>query len=287
MALTSKLSAIGDAIRAKAGTTTKYTLANMPTAIANIPTGATTLIGQWCEGTLKSLSASTVESVNATAQDLFGGAITKVDLPSCTSLDDFSTLTAYQSVLTKINLPSLNFTPTSSPWFSKFSALTSLTLGCTRVSRPLARYNTVLTEISLPACTSIDTSGPFEGCSNIVTANLPKVSIFQNNEFYAFHKLEKVDMSACTSISQGVFGECYSLKTLIIRQTSKVAQLSNDMVLTDCYHFSGQVHTTYNPDGLKDGYVYVPDALVSSYKTATNWSAIASQIKPLSELPTE
>lgn len=287
MALTSKLSAIGDAIRAKAGTTTKYTLADMPTAIKNLPSGATTLIGQWCEGTLKSLSASTVSSVNATAQDLFGGSITKVDLPSCTSLDNFSTLTTYQTVLTKINLPSLDFTPTSYPWFSNFSALTSLTLGCTRVSRPLAKNNTALTELSLPACTSIDTSGPIEGCTNIITASFPKVSIFQNNEFYAFHKLEKVDMSACTSISQGVFCECYSLKTLIIRQTSKVATLSNEMVLTDCYHFSGITSSTYNPDGAKDGYIYVPDTLVNSYKTATNWATLADQIKPLSELPTE
>lgn len=31
------------------------------------------------------------------------------------------------------------------------------------------------------------------------------------------------------------------------------------------------------------GYVYVPDDLVDSYKSATNWSTYANQIKPLSE----
>ena len=30
-------------------------------------------------------------------------------------------------------------------------------------------------------------------------------------------------------------------------------------------------------------YIYVPDDLVENYKTATNWSVYASQIKPLSE----
>ena len=35
------------------------------------------------------------------------------------------------------------------------------------------------------------------------------------------------------------------------------------------------------------GYIYVPDSLVDSYKTATNWSTYASQIKPISELPQE
>lgn len=35
------------------------------------------------------------------------------------------------------------------------------------------------------------------------------------------------------------------------------------------------------------GYIYVPDNLVDSYKSATNWSTYASQIKGLSELPAE
>ena len=51
-----------------------------------------------------------------------------------------------------------------------------------------------------------------------------------------------------------------------------------------CYHILGTTNTTYNPTGAKDGYIYVPDTLVSSYKTATNWKTYASQIKPLSDL---
>ena len=35
------------------------------------------------------------------------------------------------------------------------------------------------------------------------------------------------------------------------------------------------------------GYVYVPDNMVETYKSATNWSDYSSQIKPISELPTE
>ena len=35
------------------------------------------------------------------------------------------------------------------------------------------------------------------------------------------------------------------------------------------------------------GFVYVPDSLVDEYKTATNWTTVADQIKPLSELPQE
>lgn len=35
------------------------------------------------------------------------------------------------------------------------------------------------------------------------------------------------------------------------------------------------------------GFVYVPDNLVDEYKSATNWTTVADQIKPLSELPQE
>ena len=35
------------------------------------------------------------------------------------------------------------------------------------------------------------------------------------------------------------------------------------------------------------GFVYVPDNLVEEYKTTTNWTTVADQIKPLSELPQE
>ena len=84
-----------------------------------------------------------------------------------------------------------------------------------------------------------------------------------------------------------MFQECYSLKTVILRNTEKVATAENSSLFASCYHILGTVNETYNPEGLKDGYIYVPDALVDSYKTATNWSTYADQIKPLSELPTE
>lgn len=51
-----------------------------------------------------------------------------------------------------------------------------------------------------------------------------------------------------------------------------------------CYHFDGTVHYAYNPDGLKDGRIYVPDDKVDALKTATNWSKYADIIVPLSTL---
>ena len=51
-----------------------------------------------------------------------------------------------------------------------------------------------------------------------------------------------------------------------------------------CYHFLGTVDATYNPQGLKDGRIYVPDAKVNELKQAANWSVYADIIVPLSTL---
>ena len=51
-----------------------------------------------------------------------------------------------------------------------------------------------------------------------------------------------------------------------------------------CYHFTGEVSANYNPNGLKDGRIYVPDDKVDALKTATNWSTYADIIVPLSTL---
>ena len=52
----------------------------------------------------------------------------------------------------------------------------------------------------------------------------------------------------------------------------------------NCYHFTGTTDATYNPQGLKDGRIYVPDDKVDALKTATNWSVYADIIVPLSTL---
>ena len=52
----------------------------------------------------------------------------------------------------------------------------------------------------------------------------------------------------------------------------------------ECYHFTGTSHYFYNPDGLKDGRIYVPDDKVDALKTASGWSTYADIIVPLSTL---
>jgi hypothetical protein len=45
-----------------------------------------------------------------------------------------------------------------------------------------------------------------------------------------------------------------------------------DSVFTMCYHFTGTVNSLYNPNGDKDGYIYVPRKLINKYLSDSNWS---------------
>ena len=71
-----------------------------------------------------------------------------------------------------------------------------------------------------------------------------------------------------TTLGVWAFNGCKALETLVIKATTPPS-LYNTAVLGD---------TNNCP-------IYVPDASVEAYKTATNWSSYASRIKGISELP--
>ena len=126
------------------------------------------------------------------------------------------------------------------------------------------------------------------GCSNLEYVKFEK-GTFSNlyNGFNGCVKLKTIDLH---SLSQGsssgmyyAFKDCKSLTKIIIRVLSVIPQANSEM-FTGAYHFKGTVDETYNPEGLKDGKIYVPDNMVQKLKTATNWSVYADCIVPLSTL---
>ena len=94
--------------------------------------------------------------------------------------------------------------------------------------------------------------------------------------------------SSFGTVGVGSFTGNSSLTALILYGDGQnVLPLYNTSYFNTCYHILGTYNATYNPDTLHDGYIYVPDALVNSYKSASNWSNFASQIKGLSEYPAD
>ena len=144
---------------------------------------------------------------------------------------------------------------------ASFPAATSIRIsafqGCTQ-----------LTEVSFPAATSIGNNA-FNGCAQLTEVSIPAATSIGNNAFYGCAQLTEVSFPAVTSISIGAFGGCTRLTKLILGNTETVATLSNTSAFQNA----------------ANAIIYVPDALVDSYKAANNWSTLADRIKGISEIP--
>ena len=76
--------------------------------------------------------------------------------------------------------------------------------------------------------------------------------------------LELVDIGKAKSIAANTFANCYNLKTLIMRRTS----------VTTCANVSAFLNTPIRGRNSMTAKIYVPEALIDSYKAASVWTTI-------------
>lgn len=122
----------------------------------------------------------------------------------------------------------------------------------------------------------------FSSCKALTEVYLPQVSgQITKSAFSSCNALETAILPKCTEISSSVFSDCYSLKKLVLgtEATTNYA-MGNTNCFSNCYHIKGTVNATYNPNGDKDGYIYVPLSRVAEVRTKTNWVTYATQIMP-------
>ena len=124
----------------------------------------------------------------------------------------------------------------------------------------------------------------FYGCTSLKSATFGGPVVIDTFGMRGISYLETVDFSDARTFGVNSFLECYSLKTVIIR-TNSVCSILNVNAFNKCWRIMGEVDATYNPNGVKDGYFYVPRYLVDSYKMATNWTAYADQIRAIEDYP--
>lgn len=110
--------------------------------------------------------------------------------------------------------------------------------------------------------------------SNFNTSNATQIDYM----FYGCSALSKIDISNFDGNkligNSRMFGNCSNLLIVIINRQEVFPMTNIDMFTNSAISYG-------------TGYVYVPDNMVETYKTATNWSTYADQIKPISELPPE
>ena len=151
--------------------------------------------------------------------------------------------------------------------------LTSVSLSAATSIGDYAFYScSALTSVSLPAATSIG-GYAFSGCSALTSVSLPVATSIGSYAFQSCSALTSISLPAATSIGSYAFYRCSKLEALILENADAVCQLSGTSA------FSG------TPIASGTGYIYVPSALVDTYKAATNWSTYANQIRAIEDYP--
>lgn len=152
----------------------------------------------------------------------------------------------------------------------------------------------------------------FEGCSNLETANLSATKKIGNHAF-AYSRLKEAIFplvtnsgyswfSGATALTRAVFPSstaagpwmfdgCTSLIYADFGKATAIgySQTFNKTALTALVIRSETMATNAidslggTPIGQGTGYIYVPSALLESYKAATNWSTYADQFRALED----
>ena len=149
-----------------------------------------------------------------------------------------------------------------------------------------------LAAVDFPAAASIGDSA-FQSCTNLATVDFPVVAKVGQYAFKDCSKLTAVNLPVATSIGMAAFQSCTALTsadfsaavtnigntafqtctklTALILRSSTVAIMSSATALNN------------TPIKYGTGYIYVPAALVDSYKAAENWSTYANQFRALED----
>lgn len=131
------------------------------------------------------------------------------------------------------------------------------------------RDNLSLKTLDLPNATTIGEYALYN-CISLEDLKLPKAEAIGGFSLFNCISLVSLNLPGVTTIGHSAMRFCISLKTLKLG-INQVATLSNTNAFAN------------TPIANGTGYIYVPDELVDSYKTATNWSVYAEQIRPMSE----
>ena len=157
-----------------------------------------------------------------------------------------------------------------------------------------AFYKTNITSLDCPNVTRM-TEGACFSCDNLETVNFPKLknmgasaflrctnlrsAVFPELEsgviraFGNNNELVSADLSKASGLYSGAFRDCPKLVTVILRKVDGICVLGSTNIFKNTPIESGT------------GYVYVPAALVDSYKAATNWTVYANQIRAIEDYP--
>ena len=98
------------------------------------------------------------------------------------------------------------------------------------------------------------------------------MGIMKTGSFMGCSNLAKIDFDVLEEMKDTDFFKCSALTAVIIRSPAVCTMSKSNAFMS-------------TPIESGTGYIYVPAALVDSYKAATNWSVYADQIRAIEAYP--
>lgn len=111
----------------------------------------------------------------------------------------------------------------------------------------------------------------FRTCTKLTNVNFPSVTSTGVGAFYGCTTLAKAEFASSVAFGNNTFYNCSALTVLILRNTEAISNLTGGLSGT--------------PIASSTGYIYVPSALVDTYKATSGWSSYADQIRAIEDYP--
>lgn len=162
---------------------------------------------------------------------------------------------------------------------------------CTNIAQS-AFENAEMSSVDFPNVTIVRDLA-FCYCYSLKSANLPKAETISYSAFDSCFELHSIDIQSCQILDESAFSSCGSLKTIDLPKIANINDYAfiysglETLILRPNKVISLVASTVLleTPIDLGDGFIYVPRTRVDEYKSATNWSRFADQIRAIEDYP--
>lgn len=262
--LESTLTDIADAIREQLDTEDTYKPSEMANAIESISGGGSATLD---DVAIRNYTETNMVVPNATRlvpYAFYGCGMTSFSAPNVTIFSDKATGSGVGSYvfanctnLTTVSMPKLVGTGSGGYQFNKCTSLVNVDMKNVACGQHM-----------------------FDGCTALVEFASAHSGAMNGYGFNGCTKLERVDLNV-SALSTQEFNNCSKLSMLVLRRTAGVPTLSNINAFNNTPFASGKA----------GGTLYVPNDLIASYQSASNWSTILgyanNQIKSIESTHTD
>ena len=286
--LTSIFSDIAEAIRSQTGTSDAFKPSQMASAISEIPSGGSE-VSPYAYANDQSISVySGNEKYILDNAFIRCSNLIEVSFPKCTYIGDYTFQSC--SLTSILSFPECSYIGNNAFAYCRQLSLVSFSK-CNYIGSATFTGCWQLASVSFPECSYIGNNA-FHSCSQLTSVLFPKCSYIGDTAFNACSQLTSVSFPKCSYIGDAAFAYCSQLTSVSFPECSYIG----NRAFTSCtnlswlYLLTSSVPTLSNSNAFNNsplsaggtGSIYVQNDLVSSFKTASNWSYLSNRIYPVS-----